>query len=197
MAAGGPSAAASGDVSPVTSFSLPPIPSAARLREALTALSQVMDQLATRQPPLEIHVPPNPPKPSLPPAQAFDSSDNTASDDATTTVSDILDAAVATVAEAADGGDGDEAPGSDAVCRTADEILREVYAFLSCPSSNQVGPLRFVGRFCSDVSCSEFWLGVSLMVYWFVIPLRYCDRWPLTHSRWCSRNLLPALVLWA
>ncbi|KAK3121515.1 hypothetical protein QOZ80_8BG0655000 [Eleusine coracana subsp. coracana] len=109
MAAGDPSAAAAGDVSPVTSFSPSPTSYASSLRGALAALSQ-----------------------------AFDSGDTEACDAAATAVSEVLDAAAAAAMEAADGGDGEEASRSDTAARASEELLREVYAFLSCPSSNQM-----------------------------------------------------------
>ncbi|GJN16541.1 hypothetical protein PR202_gb03542 [Eleusine coracana subsp. coracana] len=109
MAAGDPSAAAAGDVSPVTSFSPSPTSYASSLRGALATLSQ-----------------------------AFDSGDTEACDAAATAVSEVLDAAAAAAMEAADGGDGEEASRSDTAARASEELLREVYAFLSCPSSNQM-----------------------------------------------------------
>jgi hypothetical protein len=156
MAAGDPPAAA-GDVSPVTSLYQSLILSVVSLREALSALSQVIDQFATRQPLLETPVLPDPPKPSPPPTQSFDSDDITASDAAAAAaVSEVLDSAAAAVAEAADGSDGGEAPRLDAAARASEELLSEVHAFLSCPSSNQVGPFHFVGLSWSGVPWSEF-----------------------------------------
>ncbi|KAL6639964.1 hypothetical protein ACP70R_018129 [Stipagrostis hirtigluma subsp. patula] len=67
-------------------------------------------------------------------SQAFDSGDTAASDAATAAVSDILDASAAAAAEAADG---DDAARSDAEARAAEELLREVHAFLSSPTSSQ------------------------------------------------------------
>jgi hypothetical protein len=150
--AAGDQPAAGGDVSPVTSLYQSLILSVVSLREALSALSQVIDQLATRQPLLETPVPPNLPEPSPPPTQSFDSDDITA---AAAAVSEVLDSAVAAVAEAADGSDGDEAPRLDAAARASEELLNEVHAFLSCPS-NQVGPFHFVGLSWSGVRWSEF-----------------------------------------
>jgi hypothetical protein len=146
MAAGDPSAAAAGDVSPVTSLSPSPVPSAISLREALAALSQVIDQLAT--PPYSSGNPCSL-KPSPPPTQSLDSGDTTASEDAASLVSDVLYASAA-VSEVADGGHCDEAPRWDAAARASEELLNEVHAFLSCASSNKVRSLRFVAIFFLD-----------------------------------------------
>ncbi|TVU42392.1 hypothetical protein EJB05_08794 [Eragrostis curvula] len=94
-------------------------------------------------------------------SQAFESGDIAASDDAAAAVSGVLDAA------AADGGDADDAPRSDAAARVSEELLREVHAFLSSPSSNQMAiealslvllkPVAKLGALvgsCSDIAAT-------------------------------------------
>ncbi|KAL6839152.1 hypothetical protein ACP4OV_031043 [Aristida adscensionis] len=138
MAAVDPAAAAAGGV---PTSSPPSAPSSARLREALAALSQ-----------------------------AFGSGDTAASDATTAAVSDILEDAsssAAAAAEAAEGGEGDDAARPDAAARAAEELLREVHAFLSCPTSNQmatdalslvlpkpVAKLGALGRSCQEVAAT-------------------------------------------
>jgi hypothetical protein len=184
MAAGDPSAAAAGDVSPVTSLSPSPVPSAISLREALAALSQVIDQLAT--PPYSSGNPCSL-KPSPPPTQSLDSGDTTASEDAASLVSDVLYASAA-VSEVADGGHCDEAPRWDAAARASEELLNEVHAFLSCASSNKVRSLRFVAIFFG-LAYRRLNFRMKVKVAGVLIPLHSCDRWRLMHSRLCSRNL--------